>query len=230
MKRRYKLLLIIFIGAMLTIFINNLRPQNKINLVSLGDGFSLGMTPYNVAGYSFNDYLKEELLTKQLLGDYNNEFSLSHLTIHELNEYMDKNVYGNSSKIPIKQTLDKADIVTIAIGVDELADLSLQGNINSENINKYITEMSRFLTNLRSFYTKKIIIIGIYPAYKLDKKDVIEINDKLKKLCGKYQAVFYDCLGIALNAKYYLTNNSCYFNYEAHKIIANELLKQLAKN
>ncbi len=65
MKRRYKLLLIILIGAILTIFINSLRVTSKTNLTSIGDGFSIGMTPYNVAGTSFNDYLKEKLETKR---------------------------------------------------------------------------------------------------------------------------------------------------------------------
>ena len=61
MKRRYKLLLIIIFGALLTFLINFITVKDKINLVSLGDGFSLGMTPYNVAGPSFNDYLKENI-------------------------------------------------------------------------------------------------------------------------------------------------------------------------
>ena len=45
MKRRYKLLLIIIIGATLTIIINSLRVTSKTNLTSIGDGFSIGMTP-----------------------------------------------------------------------------------------------------------------------------------------------------------------------------------------
>ena len=80
MKRRYKLLLIIIIGATLTIIINSLRVTSKTNLTSIGDGFSIGMTPYNVAGTSFNDYLKEKLENKKDLGTYNYEFSYVHQT------------------------------------------------------------------------------------------------------------------------------------------------------
>ena len=78
MKRRYKLLLIILLGVIFTFLINFITVKDKINLVSLGDGFSLGMTPYNVAGPSFNDYLKENLENKNKLGTYNNEFSIAH--------------------------------------------------------------------------------------------------------------------------------------------------------
>ena len=81
MKRRYKLLLIISVGALATILINFVTFKNKISLVSLGDGFSLGMTPYNVAGPSFNDYLKENLESQKKLDSYNNEFSQAHLRL-----------------------------------------------------------------------------------------------------------------------------------------------------
>ena len=59
LKRRYKLLLIILIGGAITFLINTTSVKSKIDLVSIGDGLSLGMTPYNVAGNSFNDYIKE---------------------------------------------------------------------------------------------------------------------------------------------------------------------------
>ena len=64
LKRRYKLLLIILIGGALTFLINTTQVKSKIDLVSIGDGLSLGMTPYNVAGNSFNDYIKEYLENK----------------------------------------------------------------------------------------------------------------------------------------------------------------------
>ena len=65
MKRRYKLILIIVLGAILTFIINSLRVSSKTNFMAIGDGFSVGMTPYNVAGTSFNDYLAEKLENKK---------------------------------------------------------------------------------------------------------------------------------------------------------------------
>ena len=57
-KRRYKLLFIILLGIILAIIINTTSIKSKTDLVSLGDSLSIGMTPYNVAGTRFNDYLK----------------------------------------------------------------------------------------------------------------------------------------------------------------------------
>ena len=141
MKRRYKLLLIILLGVIFTFLINFITVKDKINLVSLGDGFSLGMTPYNVAGPSFNDYLKEKLEKKNKLGTYNNEFSIAHLRIHELNDYLEDNTLGKFTRIPIKQTIAAADIITLSIGLDEFADLSLQNNLTTEAMENYINEI-----------------------------------------------------------------------------------------
>ena len=223
MKRRYKLLLIIVIGAALTILINFITVKSLINLVSIGDGFSLGMTPYNVAGPSFNDYLKDKLENKNKLDKYNNEFSLSHLTIHELNEYMEDNTLGKFTRIPIKQTIASADIITLSIGLDEFADLSLQNNLTIEKMENYIKEYELFLQTIREFYDKEIIIIGLYPAYKFDKSDAYEINHNLKKLAGKYNCQFLDIMAYYLNDSYYLDKTSYYLNYKAHQSIAENL-------
>ncbi len=223
MKRRYKLLLILTIGLIATIIINSTTVHKKISIVSLGDGFSLGMTPYNVAGTSFNDYLKEKFEKKNMLDDYNNEYSITHLTTHELKDYLEENIRGSSTKIPIKQTLAKAEIITIAIGVDEFADKSLVEKINDEKIDDYLKDMEDILKTIKDFYEKKLIVIGLYPAYKFDKKDAIEVNSKLKVLCGKYNVDFLDVLAISLNEKYYLEKESYYMNYKAHEEIAKML-------
>ena len=229
MKRRYKLLLIILIGAILTIFINSLRVTSKTTLTSFGDGLSIGMTPYNVAGTSFNDYLKEKLETKDDLKSYNNEFSYVHQTIHELNEHLNNNDYGKT-RTPIKQIIAKSDLLTLAIGVDEFASKSQVEEITSEIIDNYIADMNIFLKNIREFYDKQIIVIGVYPALQFSKKDAVEVNSKLKVLCGKYDATFLDILATSLHEEYYLEKTSYYMNYLAHKDISKGLYLMYKKN
>ncbi len=220
MKRRYKLLLIIVSGIIITIIINSITLKNKITLVSLGDGFSLGMTPYNVAGSSFNDYLKEILDENNKLDEYNNEFSQAHLKIHELNEILEDNTLGKFTRIPIKQTIAKAEILTISIGLDELADASLEGNITIDILENYLKEYNNLLETIRNFYDKKIIIIGLYPAYNFDRNDAIEVNNSLKKLAGEFNSQFLDILPFYLNNEYFLDKTSYYMNYKAHEKIA----------
>lgn len=216
MKRRYKLILIILIGTILTILINNIKVSSKTNFTAIGDGLSIGMTPYNVAGTSFNDYLKERLD----VDNYNTEFSYEHQTIHELNESLFLNKIGTFSKKPIKQTLAKSSLITIAIGIDEFAEKSLVQDIDTILIDTYLKEINELLQSIRTFYKKDIILIGLYPAYNFSKSDAIEVNSKLKIICGKYNASFIDILAISLNSKYYLEPSNYYLNYLAHKEIA----------
>lgn len=55
-----KIIIITILGALLSIMIYFYTRNDEIIIVSLGDGLSLGMTPYNIEGYSFNDYLQED--------------------------------------------------------------------------------------------------------------------------------------------------------------------------
>ena len=62
----------------------------------------------------------------------------------------------------------------------------------------------RYLDNNNHKYKKDIILIGVYPTNTFSKKDAIEINSKLKTICGKYNTSFIDVLALSLNEKYYL--------------------------
>lgn len=225
MKRRYKLALIILIGIVLTFLINKVNFSSNINLVAIGDSLSLGMTPYKVAGTSFNDYLKNELESKRILNDYNDEFSIDEFKIHTLNECLNKNIKGKYSKIPIKQIIAKADILTFALGIDEFSKLNTK-EITDEFISNYLKEVEIFFSSVREFYEKKIILLGLYSANNFSQNDAIKVNEKLKIICGKYDVVFIDILALTLKEDYYLDQNNYYLNYKAHKDIT-KLIKKV---
>lgn len=224
MKRRYKLLLIILIGSLLTLLIYFREKESRVNLVAIGDGLAQGMTAYNVVGLSFNDYLSQVYENKNNLNSFNKEFSWDHLTIDKLNYLLNTNALSPKSKIPIKQIIEQADILTIAIGLDDFADISLRTHEYDKYINDYINNYKSVLATIRSFYSNKIIILGIYPAYNLDKNTVITINQHLQKLAFENDAKFLDLLSISLNRKYYLLPTSYYLSYEAHQKIAKDIL------
>ena len=194
----------------------------------MGDGVSLGMTPYNVPGLSFNDYLQDYYEKKNNINSYNKEFCISHLTSDKLNMILERNELGSKSKRPIKQIIEQASIITIALGVDEFADISLRTDNFDEYIQAFILNYKNILNTIRTFYDGKIIILGVYPAYNLDKNTVITINKELQKLSLTFQTTFLDLLPISLNSKYYLQPTSYYFNYEAHQKIFNDILTILA--
>ena len=227
MKRRYKLLLIILIGAIFTILINSTSIENKISLVAIGDGVSLGMTAYQMVGYSYNDYLGEYYAGKNMLQSYNNEFSIEHLTMEELYDILEENKVGQKSKVPIKQTLAKADVITINIGMDEFIDLTIKKRLNEDKLEEYLLCYSKILENIRVFYDKEIIVVGLYPIYDLEKNTVYDINQKIQSITSANKAKFLDIMALSLNPEYYVDETSYYMNYKGHKAIYNQLLKLL---
>lgn len=225
MKRKYKILIIIVVGAVITFFINSNTKEEKLAIVSLGDGVSLGMTSYDVVGTSYYDYLKDELEKKNNLKYFNNEFSIQHFTTEELNDYLEDNKVGEKTKSPIKQVVAKADVILINFGMDELIDLSIKKRINDKTIDNYLKNYAKSLENIRTFYDKEIIIVGLYSAYNLDQLTIFDINKKIKSLAGSVQAKFLDVSALALNQEYYSNLTSYYMNYKGHKAIYKELLK-----
>ena len=79
-----KIIIITILGALLSIMIYFYTRNDEIIIVSLGDGLSLGMTPYNIEGYSFNDYLQEDYKKTHKLKKYIYEFAGANKTIKEL--------------------------------------------------------------------------------------------------------------------------------------------------
>ena len=66
-----KILILTLIGTIISVIIYFYTKSDEITIVALGDGLSLGMTPYEIEGMSFNDYLKEDYKEKYKLKKYN---------------------------------------------------------------------------------------------------------------------------------------------------------------
>ena len=83
MRRKYKLILIICISIFFAYLIYFFNKEDKIYLVSFGDGVSSGETSYNIDGISYNDYLKEYFYSKKLLKEYYSFFANKNITTGE---------------------------------------------------------------------------------------------------------------------------------------------------
>ena len=213
MKRRYKLLLIILIGAIITFFININTKKDELNLVALGDSFCLGYIDNKTQGISFNDYLKERLI----VDNYNNEFCKRNLTIDNLLNMLDKNTLGIKSNIPIQQVINNADILTLAIGIDEINYYAMYSNVNKDS---FIDNYNKLIKYIRSFYNNRITIISLYPFNGIDKNTILDINNGIKRIAMDNNAEYIDIFAYALNKDYFYNNKTIYLNYRAHKNIA----------
>ena len=76
-------MLIIFLSIVLAYVIYFFNKDEKLNIVSLGDGISSGETFYNIDGISYNNYLKEYFEGKNILKSYNSNFSYKNYKIKQ---------------------------------------------------------------------------------------------------------------------------------------------------
>lgn len=220
-----KIIAIAFLGAILSVIIYFFTQSSEITITSIGDGFSLGMTPYGIEGLSFNDYLKEDYLTKHELKNYIHEFASSGKTVKELIYEIKENkaMIIKDETIEIKQAINQADILTIAIGMDELANIKITNQIKEE----YLHDMEELLSMIKMLNDKKVIVISLYTWGKNDFLTIEKINASLRDIALTNGFYFIDINKILMNKEYYLTKDSYYINYLGHKAIYNELKRDL---
>ena len=217
-----KILLLAFIGAFLTFVIYSYLKTDTITFTALGDGFAQGMTPYSIKGYSYNDYLKEDL-SYRLDTFYDlTEFGA---TVKELNyeitdnkEFMIKN-----ENIAIQRAIHDADIITLAIGMDELSE----DKITSNMIKDYENDMNELLTKIKKLTSKKVIILGLYTIKKEEELNIMKLNAYLKDKAQEYHYQFIDINYLLKNNDYYLDKNNYYVNFKGHQAIYEEIKKIL---
>ena len=220
-----KIMLTIIIGSILTFFIYKVFYHEDINIVALGDGVATGLTAYNVKGYSYNDYLRDYFEETSIVKEYITEFSNVDETTETLILKLQNNYTLESTGVSITQAISKAKILTISLGMNEL---SHKMEIETEEVESYLTNMEKILKLLRIYNKKDIFLIGLYETTFLNSTKVTEINDGLRKLCETYQVHYIDITDILSNKEYLFNNKSFYFNYRAHRYISEEMLKFLS--
>ena len=125
--------------------------------------------------------------------------------------------------IEIKQAINQADILTIAIGMDELANIKITNQIKEE----YLHDMEELLSMIKMLNDKKVIVISLYTWGKNDFLTIEKINASLRDIALTNGFYFIDINKILMNKEYYLTKDSYYINYLGHKAIYNELKRDL---
>lgn len=226
LKRKYKLILIIISSLVLTYLIYFTLKEDRLNIVAIGDGISSGETSYNIDGISYNDYIKEYFENKKLLKSYNNSFSYKNYQLNELIYDLKDNVIDADNK-NIQQVINKANLLTLSIGEEELVKLSLTNDLNKEYIDKYMKEYDSLVYILDKLTEAKIVIVGFYENAYLKKSDVIILNSNLSNIAIKYNAIFVNVSDLLLNKEYYLSTKDYYFNYKAHKEIAQMIIHSI---
>ena len=223
MKKR--IIMVVILGAFLSIVIYFFTRNDEVTLVSLGDGLSLGMTPYGIEGISFNDYLMSDYKIEKKLKNYLSFFSEERKTVKELiYEIKDnKTVVYKDKRLEIQRVISEADILTLAIGMDELSSIKITRNIKEEFIYQY----QELLDLLRKLNQNKIVIISLYAWGNNDFLTIEKINAQLRDMAITRGIIFIDVNKMFMTDEYYLVKNSYYINYLGHHLIYEEIKKRL---
>ena len=217
-----QIILTIFIGILMAFIIYKITYHEEMNFLALGDGISLGLTAYNVKGYSYNDYLKDYFEDNTILREYISDFaSVDETSKSLLNKISNNEVASNN--MTIQQAISKAKIITISLGMDELNNLK---TLKSKNISEYLTNMEKIIKMIRNINkNNQVIIISLYETSKLSKDNVLKINSELNNLANKYNLKFVDISDVVMHKEFYMLPNNYYLNYKGHEYIS-ELVKK----
>ncbi len=220
-----KIIIITIISIILTFIIYFYTKNDEINLVSLGDSVSLGMTPYNIEGLSYNDYLKEYLKNSHKLKNYIHEFSENNITIKELIYEIkeNKSIIIKNKKIEIQRAISEADILTIAIGMDEIS----KNKITTKIRNEFYDDLNELLSIIKVLNDNKVIVLSHYKTNYQDDLSLSKINAIIRDITITNNFIYIDINKILQNEKYYFDKNKYYINYLGNKRIYEEIKKNI---
>lgn len=216
---KYKIFVILFLGTIITSIIYFNVDNSKINIIALGDGVSIGMTPYHVEGYDLNDYLIEYYNEANELDKYYKLFNETDETVTSLINKINNNISNIDQKTKIKQAIKEADIITIAIGMDELNNYASKNNLGSTKINGFLKKYDELLKMVRSLNDKRIFVIGLYPTSRINSIKIEKINIELESIVKKHNMYFIDISNINEHQEFFSVKNNYYLNYKGHEYI-----------
>lgn len=227
MIKKLFVLALLFLTGLISLYLKD----DKIYYVSLGDGLSLGINENNYIDNGYSDYVKDYLKSKNKLKYYTKSFSKQDIRITDLINMINNNIEVNN--INIQNALNKADLITLSIGMNEIM-YKYSNNTNKsylyDYIDSYIIDMENLIKLIKKYNNKKIYVLGLYNPInhtELDKY-IIYSNNKLINLCNKENINYVDLYNIFKNNSHLIYNlNNYYPNKDGNKIIANEIIKKL---
>ena len=244
-----KIVLPIIITCFIVFGIYNFFNEDKVNYIALGDSLALGENPYGEIGYSYADYLKDYIASKDKLKVYTKNYAKSGDKTTDLIKKIknNKKVKIANKKISIKRALRESDIVTISIGANDLMrkinmdDIEDLDNINydsiEENIEDVVENVEKVIIEVKKYAKKEIILVGYYNPISKNLLNDEKIDDLIKKidnlytkLCAKHKITYIKVSDDFKNNDYLPNPLNIHPNYKGYQVIADNIIDYLEKN
>lgn len=200
-----KKIIFLFIIIISTFVIYKVTVNKKIYVLSLGDFLALGVNDKSIITYGYNNYIETYLSRKDMLKNYNKDFIVNN---YHTTDLINDILINKEVSTTLQNSLIKADLTIISIGNNDLI-FELQG---TNNLDEIISDYDKLFDLVRKYTKEEVIVNSLYYPYdiKVDDIDekVIYMNEKLNKLCKKYNFIYNDIYDIVQGN--YPTND----NYE----------------
>lgn len=234
MKLKYLLIAGVISLVVFLIYLSTL--DKKIYYLSLGDSLAVGLTNDNQK-YGYSEYLKEYLEEKDLLETYLNDYSqIGYRTTDLIKDIEDnKKIKIEGHTKTLKNALVKADIITIAIGSNDLiSKISYTDDYNKlyDYADEMFKDLEKLLKLIRQYCKEDIFIIGYYNPTDFNDSKIDEVfqylNHKGKELSEEYKMTYIDIYQTFLENENYVPDVfNIHPSKEGYRAIFDKLLVEI---
>ncbi len=225
------LILGIIILSIFIIYLTTL--DKKVYFLSLGDEIALGFTKEGYYELNYNDYIKEYLENKNKLEIYINDFATQGYRITDIINDINKNKEIEETNKTIKNTLIKADLVTLSIGTNDIISqiereyklTKIDYNKIYKNIKQITEDLDKLLKLIREYCKEDIILIGINIQTEDEKLNEIinYANETFEQISNKYNITYINQYETKQEIKIYPTK-------EEYKLLGDKIIEEINNN
>ncbi len=182
----------------------------------------------------YNNLIANKLQKNNILESYINEYVDNSYRITDLIKDIEDNkkITINGKTKTLKNTLVKADIITISIGSTDLFNQINYTDDYDESydyIDEMLSDLEKMIKLVKQYCKEDIFLIGYYNPYEVNKIDELfnYLNKKSIELCKEYKINYIDISKIIDDKKY--IDDKLIINKDGNEAIYNEIFDKILK-
>ena len=243
MKLKTALVLGLTLFIVFVIYLSHI--DKKVYYVALGDYQALGLTNEGEITYGYTDYIKDVLKEKNKLVTYIISYAQDNASTTDLINDIEQNkkTQIKNKQQTIKNTLIKADLVTLSIGMNDLFyKIGVNANLQSLNysevyyhIDEMMEDMDKLFELLREYCKEDIIMTNFYNPIDSQNKQLNEALNYANKRLNELARI-YDIAIVNINKTFLQRSNQTLNFYptkkeyqKISKMICDRMYKTLLK-
>lgn len=231
MKKKF--LFILFFCGVACLLIYNLFKKDSINYLALGESNE------DIYRYEYEDYFKDYLKSKKILGTFNKNYLRNDYTLIDVLDLItkidSKKKINNGKSETITEVIHNSNIITMSFGNNEIKEI-INNNYRDLNNKKVFKKIDIVIENYKSLISKirkltdsPIIILGYFNTYNYKKEEINIIYSYAEERLNEFKefdnVYIIPLLNvISIDSKYIEKIDNYYISIEGYKYISNEII------